>query len=92
MLYEVITQNLSGVIAHMILVIHSNDYVNFSVLKALEEEMNRHTTELIFFSVEEVLEKAGTAIENYCKESKHNDNGRKTLCEQVANLIRKNLA
>ncbi len=84
-------QKLAEVIAHMLLIIRSNDYINYSVLKNLEEDMNRHSTELVFFTVEEILEKAKAAITDYCNESKRIDNGRKTLCEQVANLIRKNL-
>ncbi|HNW86909.1 MAG TPA: response regulator [Candidatus Limiplasma sp.] len=84
-------QALTSVIFHMLLVVQSDEYIHYSVFKKLEYEINLHTTDLIFFSVEEVLDKAETAIAEYCKASIRADSERIALCEQVANLIQKNM-
>ncbi len=84
-------QALSGVVSHILLVLQADEQMNYSVLEKLEHEMNLHMVDLLYFSVEEVLEKAEAAIIAYCRETMRADNERKVLCEQVANLIRKNI-
>lgn len=81
-------QALSVVITHMLLVVQSDEYMDYSALRKLEHEINTHMTDLVFFSVEEVLAKVASALADYYQESMRADSGRNALCEQVASFLR----